>query len=74
MSLIPTNITLAEWSQRLIDTYPEEQIPLLSSENAWQDWANSLRLVQLFAGALLADARQFADWREWAEQFNFSVG
>lgn len=74
MSLLPVNIGLLSWAQNLRCEYPEDDIPALYDENAWQDWGNRLRLIGIFDGAAIPRTEGFSSGIEWAQRVTQIIG
>lgn len=70
--VLPMGLTFELWVQFLINTFPNEQIPLPFPEDQWWDWAYLFIQNPLFAVAPIPDKSLFkkeAQWVDWALLF-----
>ena len=72
--IIPTNITFVQWASLFRNTFPNQDISQVSSENDWKGFSNMLKSNRCFEDKYLPDAGGYTDWREWASEFLLSVG
>jgi hypothetical protein len=66
---IPRNMSFPVWVAKVIELYPELQIPVAFSDKNWEDWVKYLFLNQEFAGIPHTNLKEYKDWRAWAEFF-----
>lgn len=64
--MIPNYTDINTWSKSLIIDFPKDNIPLLSSEDRWQEWGNSLVQENSFSANGAPTTTGFSDWRSWA--------
>jgi hypothetical protein len=72
----PDHISLKRWSADLVFRYRYDRLPILTDEDKWQDWANSIVGTGVFkenaapsASTVKNNANidNFNDWKEWAK-------
>lgn len=66
---IPKNMSFEVWVAKLIDLYPNLQIPIARDESKWEEWVNFLFLNPEFSGIPHTNLKNYTDWRTWAEFF-----
>lgn len=72
--LIPVNITFVEWANQLRNSFPTQNIPIVSSENEWRNFPAMLQSNRCFEGDFIPYIVGFANWRDWASEFMLSIG
>lgn len=73
-AILPVNITFVSWANQMRSSFPNENIPIATDENAWRIFNNVLRLNRCFDDKNLPDANSFKNWKDWVSQVNFSLG
>lgn len=64
-----------EWADMMYVSLQQFGVPTqLDNPDHWQDWASGLLSFNGFQTVAIPDPYRFADWQEWAERFNQSVG
>lgn len=66
---IPANMTFPVWAAKLIELYPNLQIPVAFDENGWEVWVKYLFLNKEFAQIPQTNLKNFPTWQKWAEFF-----
>lgn len=72
--IIPKNITFVNWANQLRNSFPSEDIKIMSSEKDWKLFPSMLRSNRCFESKTIPDVGGFTDWREWASEFMLSIG
>lgn len=70
--VLPLGLTFQLWVEFLINTFPNEQIPLPFPVEKWWDWAYLFIQNPLFEVAPIPDKQLFkkeAQWVDWALLF-----
>lgn len=65
--VIPKNITIKEWAASLIIDFPQDAIPILTDEEGWQKWGDSLVQEDSFASNAAPTTRFYEHWEPWAQ-------
>lgn len=73
-AILPVNITFKNWANELRNSFPDQDIPQVSSENGWESFQNMLSSNRCFEGSNLPLAVGFANWQGWASEFLLSIG
>lgn len=72
----PERISLNYWAASLVADFRNENLPLLDSEENWQEWANIVANTGIFlkahipAPVQLKDGQKkeiFSEWDKWAK-------
>lgn len=66
---VPKNMSFGVWVAKVIEIYPELQIPIVRDEKEWEKWVNFLFLNPEFSVIPHTNLKQYQNWREWAEFF-----
>lgn len=74
MSIMPIGISFTDWAANLRNEYPALEFPIITDENLWKEWAQSLILEPSFNNVALPDSRLFGSWQEWAIRFTEIIG
>ncbi len=72
--ILPIGINFKDWANELRNSFPSQNIPIVTDENEWQNFSNVLKLNRCFEEKYLPDANSFKNWKDWASQVNFSLG
>lgn len=70
--VLPLGLTFELWVEFLINTFPNENIPLPPDVKHWWDWASLLILNPNFSIAPIPDKKVFPEqtsWELWAIYF-----
>ncbi len=73
-ALIPINISFVSWCNELRNSFPSQDIPIITSENQWRSFNNMLQSNRCFEDKFLPDIGGYDNWREWASEFMLSIG
>jgi hypothetical protein len=73
-ALLPIGIDFVTWASELCNTFSTQNIPEVSSEKDWKHFADMLRLNRCFEDKYFPGTEGFSDWRQWASEFNLSLG
>lgn len=73
-AILPLNIDFVTWASGLRDSYPDEPIPIMSSEKQWKEFPDMLLYNRCFNQYQIPDVVGFTDWRDWAAQFLLNIG
>lgn len=74
--VLPVDISFKDWAARLRLSFPNENIPLVPSEDYWWQWAQALLRNRRFsAGPVPSKAlyKNKEDWQRWALFFAQTV-
>jgi hypothetical protein len=52
---------------------PYGTIPILRDPHRWRDWASVVVSLPVVSGLGAPRPEGFADWRDWARQFNYAA-
>ncbi len=72
----PHNISLNYWAASLVTDYPNEHLPILETEDTWQEWATIVANTGAFQRANIpapitfkegVKKEIFSDWQKWAK-------
>lgn len=66
--IIPRSISFNLWANQLIIDYPQDTIPVASSEDKWKEWGTKLAQSNSFAKAGVPTPSNEKDWKEWASK------
>lgn len=66
--ILPIGIGLMDWASQLAADFPGDNVPILLSEDAWQDWAAVVISLPSFADPSAPVPYDYQDWRPWAER------
>lgn len=64
--ILPLRISLKNWAASLIIDFPDDNIPLLKSNEDWQSWGRFLIQENTFADNGAPDPSDYDDWESWA--------
>lgn len=73
-AIIPLNITFVQWASQLRNTFPNQDISRVSSENDWKGFPSMLSSNRCFEDKYIPYIDGFDNWREWASEFLLSIG
>lgn len=65
----PKNMTFEVWAAKVIQLYPELQIPIPKDEIEWEKWVSYLFLNPEFFRIPNVNVKTYPSWRNWAEFF-----
>lgn len=63
----PKLTILKVWAASLFVDFPEDDIPRLSDEEKWKDWASVLVQCTSFVEAAAPWPSDYKDWNTWAD-------
>lgn len=64
---LPIGITLSYWAASLVIDFPNDNIPLLSSEDQWKPWGNILVQTNSFASNGAPGTDLYSDAPTWMQ-------
>jgi hypothetical protein len=64
--ILPVGIDIMYWAASLRIDFPNDNIPILTSESAWKQWGNELLLSESFDINNIPSTEYFDKWDEWA--------
>lgn len=73
-AIIPLNISFQQWANELRNSFPSQNIPIVSSDNQWTSFQNMLSSNRCFDDKFIPYVDGFNDWQSWASQFLLSIG
>ncbi len=65
--ILPLGISLRTWANNLIIDFPDDDIPILQSEDEWKQWAQQLIQCDTFGDNNSPGPEDFRDWLTWAQ-------
>lgn len=65
--MIPLHTNLSTWAASLVVDFPEDNIPLIKSEDGWKNWGNLLVQETTFANNGAPGTSAFNEWMPWAQ-------
>jgi len=71
--IIPTFISLTDWSASLVIDFPLDNIPILYSEEDWISWGDLLVQENSFEEADAPGTALFTEWNSWADAVFFAM-
>lgn len=72
--IIPQNIDFKSWANQLRNSYPDNNIPIVSNENDWTNFPSMLLSNRCFEDKNIPLVVGFTNWRDWASEFLLSIG
>lgn len=73
-AIIPVNMDFKTWANQLRNSYPDQDLPIVSSEKEWKSFYNVLLSNRCFESKRIPQIGGFANWRDWASEFLLSIG
>lgn len=71
---IPTNMAFQDWADTVLQDLEVIGLsPISTSQDQWQKWATSVCQIPQLAGKNPPNPWQYQDWKQWAEQFIYTV-
>lgn len=64
--MIPLNTEFPVWTLSLIVDFPDDDVPLLYSEDKWKEWGNELVQRTTFAQNGCSGTQSYDDKWDWA--------
>ncbi len=73
-AIIPVNISFTAWIRELRNSFPSQDLPVVSSEKDWKRYPAMIKSNRCFEDKYVPDTGGFSTWQEWASQFLLSIG
>lgn len=73
-AIIPVGINFKDWANQLRNSYPDQDLPIVSSEKDWKSFPSVLLSNRCFESKRIPYVGGFDNWREWASEFLLSIG
>jgi hypothetical protein len=64
--IIPIGIGLMDWSASLLIDYPDDNLPILYTEENWKDWGNVVIGAPSFDALNAPPTDGYDNWQDWA--------
>jgi hypothetical protein len=71
--VLPFGISFEDWGKRLIETFPDLNIPLPPDQKYWWDWGRFLMNIPEFYQAPVPDKKIYPKEEEWVEWAIFFI-
>lgn len=63
----PRYHTWESWASLMCEAYAAEQLAINTPEEAWQEWASGLKLIDTFANEGIPGPYIYENWYDWAQ-------
>lgn len=64
--IIPTYMSLKDWSATLMVDFPTDNIPMLLNEDDWKEWGSNLIQCDSFLENSAPAPTIYDNWRDWS--------
>lgn len=64
--ILPIETTLRNWADSLFIDFPNDDIPILITEDNWKEWGNQLIQADSFFDNNAPSTDVYNDWQQWA--------
>lgn len=64
--IIPIGIGLTDWAASLLIDYPDDNLPILYTEEEWKDWGDTVIGAPSFDRLNAPPPGLYDNWHDWA--------
>lgn len=56
------------WASLMVEAFASNQLEIPDKDSNWQEWALSLKAIDLFNNEAVPSPYEFENWDEWVQQ------
>jgi len=72
--ILPGYSNLRDWADSLLIDFPNENLPILYTEDMWKDWGNTIVFSPIFESLNAPKTDLYDRWQDWANDLFLTVG